>query len=730
MGPRTGSSTARRNLITRTALIWKRLNRSLTGGLKEIAEDWLKKFLRQAEKEIPSGYVSEIAEMPKKFTQTLQEKLREALAQGYWLSHVYVQEVRASVRGKSYRGKVTLSDIPDDDALREGLQSFFHMEKSSSWDAVIPVEAVNFLDGYIPKLAGNLRESVLEKTRDVLRKSMLDGSTLQERMKALRESSTELSRMTDRRIEAIARTEITRADTYGRLISMKKDDDVIGVEFSAILDDRTTDICESRNGLIMRLDDPRLPENTPPCHVNCLLGDTFISSIGGISAVSERVFDGDIIIVKSARGNDLSGTPNHPILTSRGWVAMSEIHEGDYIVCDAFREGGNGVDRENQQMKTRIKDAANTFFNASEMRAVPVPTTAEDFHNDGRNEQVAIIYTDRKLLNRFKASFNEQVIKHNFILGWVTSVFKKNCESSLFFFRDRMFSPFNSFVSLLSKFHAFFTSCIFHSCKLLFMSITRFQPIFQKNSLNGVRSFNVKSVSDAANAYTLIMQSDDSFLVNGLNGTFPLNAVFEQNVIDGIKASSIFFAKFPNGGTCEIIFDKVVRVERENFSGHVYNLQTETGIYLANNILTHNCRSLLLPLTVYDYPDGLLTSHEIDEAPTSQQRPEDISTLKEILQLEPETQDEKSEPSSMIEGVKNILDPEVAKEIPDEKKSSQVYEAMKELGKQLKEAAARFSILTGDDREAALKLAEKMIIDTLLDFFGPDIVNMLREMIE
>lgn len=410
MGPRTGSSTARRNLITRTALIWKRLNRSLTGGLKEIAEDWLKKFLRQAEKEIPSGYVSEIAELPKKFTGTLQEKLREALAQGYWLSHVYVQEVRASVRGKSYRGKVTLSDIPDDDALREGLQSFFHMEKSSSWDAVIPVEAVNFLDGYIPKLAGNLRESVLEKTRDVLRKSMLDGSTLQERMKALRDSSPELSRMTDRRIEAIARTEITRADTYGRLISMKKDDDVIGVEFSAILDDRTTDICESRNGLIMRLDDPRLPENTPPCHVQC--------------------------------------------------------------------------------------------------------------------------------------------------------------------------------------------------------------------------------------------------------------------------------------------------------------------------------RSMLLPLTVYDYPDGLLTSHEIDEAPTSQQRPEDISTLKEILQLEPETQDEKSESSSMIEGVKNILDPEVAKEIPDEKKSSQVYEAMKELGKQLKEAAARFSILTGDDREAALKLAEKMIIDTLLDFFGPDVVNMLREMIE
>ena len=403
MGTRTGSSTARRNLITRTALNWKRLNRSLTVGLKEIAGDWLKNFLHKAEKEIPSGYVSEIPEMPKRFTRTLQENLRSALAQGYWLSHVYVQEVRATARGKKYHGKITLSDTLDDETLRGALQNFLHMEPSSKWDAVIPVEAVSFLDNYVPKLAGNLRESVLEKTRDVLRQSMLDGSTLQERMKALRESSLELSRMTDRRIEAIARTEITRADTYGRLISMKRDDEVIGVEFSAILDDRTTDICESRNGLIMRLDDPRLPENTPPCHVQC--------------------------------------------------------------------------------------------------------------------------------------------------------------------------------------------------------------------------------------------------------------------------------------------------------------------------------RSMLLPLTVYDYPDGLLTSHEFDEAPISQQRPDDITTLKEILHLEPE-------PSSMIETVKNILDSEAEKEIPDEKKSSQVYEAMKELGKQLKESAARFSILTGDDREAALKNAEKMIFETLLDFFGPDVVNMLREMME
>ena len=44
---------------------------------------------------------------------------------------------------------------------------------------------------------------------------------------------------------------------------------MLGVEFCATLDDRTTEMCQSRHGLVMRLDDPRLAYNTPPLHPNC-----------------------------------------------------------------------------------------------------------------------------------------------------------------------------------------------------------------------------------------------------------------------------------------------------------------------------------------------------------------------------------------------------------------------------------------------------------------------------
>ena len=256
-------------MIARTARIWSRLYKQAVPELKDIARKWVEKLINQAVQEISSGTLENPPELSIKFTQRLRKTLREAYAQGWWLNHLYVKELEAAYMGLRYRGKLTLADIPTDEELRETLEHFINYEDLGEWDSVIPQEAIDWLEDYVPVLAGNLQNSVLEGVREVIRNSLQVGSTLQERMKALRESAPDFSRMTDARIESIARTEITRADTLGRLSSMKSNDDVIGVEFSAVMDDRTTEICQSRHGLVMRLDDPRLPENTPPLHVRC-----------------------------------------------------------------------------------------------------------------------------------------------------------------------------------------------------------------------------------------------------------------------------------------------------------------------------------------------------------------------------------------------------------------------------------------------------------------------------
>lgn len=265
---------ARTNLISRTARVYSRLGRSLSKGLNGVVQEWISAVLRESESDIASGLLSGLPAMPNDFERVARETMVRALAQGYWLQHVYMQECRAAAHGHKYRGRVTLADGTelDDEEIRLLLESLLRsarVEADPAWHSVIPVDAVKWVEGYTPKLAGVLERDILEKVRQTVRDSMLAGTTLKQRMEALREAEPRIRALGKHRAEMIARTEVTRADSMGRLIDMKSNPDVLGVEFSAVLDDRTTDICQSRHGLVMRMDDPRLPYNTPPMHVNC-----------------------------------------------------------------------------------------------------------------------------------------------------------------------------------------------------------------------------------------------------------------------------------------------------------------------------------------------------------------------------------------------------------------------------------------------------------------------------
>ena len=275
-GTRTDAllSRARVNLISRTARVWSRLGRFLSQDLNIIVQWWITEVLKEAEADVASGEVLSVPELPASAERTIREVMVHALAQGYWLQHVYMQECRAAARGQRYRGRVSLADDTelDDEEIRRLLESLIKsakVEADPAWHAVIPTDAVKWIEGYTPKLAGVLEKDILEKVRGVVRESMFTGSTLKQRMEALREADPKIRAMGKHRVEAIARTEVTRADSMGRLIDMKSNPDVLGVEFSAILDDRTTAMCRERHGLVMRMDDPRLPYNTPPLHVNC-----------------------------------------------------------------------------------------------------------------------------------------------------------------------------------------------------------------------------------------------------------------------------------------------------------------------------------------------------------------------------------------------------------------------------------------------------------------------------
>lgn len=153
-----------------------------------------------------------------------------------------------------------------DDYLQEILQilQIEGYEAIADWNYLSPAER-NFLEGYIVELANSteqLQEQVSEELR-AIRSAGLSEKEATERLK-------EIFKMAEARAKAIARTETTRSANIGIIIGSYESSIVKAYEFIAVLDKRTTRICESRHGMIFRPEDiDLLATNTPPLHVNC-----------------------------------------------------------------------------------------------------------------------------------------------------------------------------------------------------------------------------------------------------------------------------------------------------------------------------------------------------------------------------------------------------------------------------------------------------------------------------
>jgi SPP1 gp7 family putative phage head morphogenesis protein len=243
---------------------------------------WIESVVDAAVRATEEGATPAKYPEPPDIGAALKRLVHYAMVQGMWLTALDVEEHREAAgrarhkgQTESVNGAMTFADrtADEDDLpnLRKKLSKILkdNIVTSEEWEDVVPVEAVNWLDRYTPTLAGITNKALLKRVNNVIQDGLRNGDTLEERVKALRNTGRTLKRMSEGRLRAIARTEVTRADNMGRLISMYGNDDVIGVEFCAVMDERTTDICQERDGMVLPLGDPRIPVNTPPLHVNC-----------------------------------------------------------------------------------------------------------------------------------------------------------------------------------------------------------------------------------------------------------------------------------------------------------------------------------------------------------------------------------------------------------------------------------------------------------------------------
>lgn len=351
--------------------------------------------------------------------------------------------------------------------------------------------------------------------------------------------------VTRRNASTVVRTSVQHAASAARQETWEANRDVVAkYEWLSTLDRVTSRQCRTLDGEVFEFGEGPVP----PIHPNCLLPGTLITATCGITHVFKRAYKGKAFRIKTRSGNVLTVTPNHPILTKRGWAGAQFLNVGDKCFVNSLAKGVVSPKGENNTVYATVEQITEAFGGAFEVPPCEVPTTAPNFHGDGTNNEVTKVWAKRDLL----PVFYTPKVKHRGKRGFIM----RDCNAAVFRFGFGAFSqffyrggsPLGRFMCVFGKVRDLFRGRKIHSGLLLFGTVPQFDVAFSQNSLNG-------SWADAE----FLRKSTDT------NSSF-------------------------------IFTDDVVDIQVFNFTGHVYNLQTENHIIESNGIVTHNCRSTTIPV--------------------------------------------------------------------------------------------------------------------------------------
>lgn len=286
---------------------------------------------------------------------------------------------------------------------------------------------------------------------------------------------------------------------------------------------------------------------------NCFLGETIIASDSDVIRSYKHKYTGKIISVETAGGVKFSCTPNHPILTPRGWIAAEFLKSSDDILVTLRSEVGSArINPHINHAFARIDTIHELFAIMGRKRTCRLGV---NFHGDIPTSDVEIITQKRLLWYNIKSVF-------------------RNCINKL------LFKHADS--SLMSK----------------GTSVKHFRSVF-------LTSFS--NVCSMCKSFPFISTGLSHSSVHSTGTITRNNVVLTEYPIDNLPAESVFDGDTLCGLSGKVFVDKVVSVNVFNSSTHVYNLQTEYGYYLVNSSITdqsrpnidifaiaHNCRCTLI----------------------------------------------------------------------------------------------------------------------------------------
>lgn len=129
-----------------------------------------------------------------------------------------------------------------------------------------PGNVNDFIEGFGRRQLDDLYNDLTSREQDMFEQGLRAGWSQPEMLAHLVEVTDDFAEAV---INTIIRTSGTDFFSQARIKAGQESDIVAFYRFSAITDDRTTDVCETLDGIEIAPHDPKLHVITPPCHYNC-----------------------------------------------------------------------------------------------------------------------------------------------------------------------------------------------------------------------------------------------------------------------------------------------------------------------------------------------------------------------------------------------------------------------------------------------------------------------------
>jgi hypothetical protein len=392
-------------------------------------------------------------------------------------------------------------------------------------------------DNGFKKLASDVDDTTRERIADAVADAFAKGRSYDAAVSAIQDVFSQASSV---RADMIARTELN--DAYcGALLRSAKDGTKYKYKVWTPDGECCAEVCQPNVDAGPIPLDANFPsgDDAPPAHPRCVASGTLVLSSARIAAHTARAFVGEICVLGGPGMDDLSITPNHPVLTRIGWRPAGELKVGDDVFqcCGLNRRVVFHPDYD--YVKATVEEIADTLAVSSGVTSRSVPASAEAFHGDaGADGKVDIIYPARAFADGRvgldglqESSFGRSDSGRIAFSG----------ESNLVRVLEALRSPSDGPLSRRSLGGTLFRALLAGSDKPGLASAT------------GGKTHEPPASENGATA--------DADAISNSEKTFP------------IKVRSM----------------KLTKVERRKFDGHVYNLQTDDGFYFANSIIVHNC---------------------------------------------------------------------------------------------------------------------------------------------